>query len=138
MNEVFLDFEGVPYVKVVPKRSPLAFSVYRMQGHDLIELDPDAATDVAFNASVISKERAMGLAGIKDDALVSATKDRSRVMVLDARLGEPLVRVDGEWMIGTFSTDDLKDHFFPVYGLEARRLADEGAKALELGGLEVA
>ena len=61
------------------------------------------------------------------------TEDRSdgRVMVLSDSLSEPLVRIDGDWLIGTFDADDLKDNFFRVTdSIAATTLVQEAAAAL--------
>lgn len=65
-------------------------------------------------------------------ALVLATLDRSRVMVLDsASLSKPLVRIDGSWLIGTFSPDELKDDFGRVRSSKERTtLFHEASAAL--------
>jgi len=64
--------------------------------------------------------------------VVSATEDRSKVMVLSASLAEPLVRVAGAWAVGTFSADELKDSFERVTDTkEAEMLLHEASAALE-------
>jgi len=62
--------------------------------------------------------------------VVSENKSDGRVMVLASDVLEvPMIRVDGDWSVGTFSADDLKDNFNRVEGKAATALLNEAKAA---------
>lgn len=63
MSEVFLEKEGRAFVK-----DSDSFRVFRLEGTERVEIeDPDSCFRITHNGSVISKEKAMALAAVREE-----------------------------------------------------------------------